>query len=420
MPDIVIPKKEIEQRRRLRVGATLVGVGLLVAFLFAIWERVPEGPSVSVKDILLGTVKTGNLVVRIRAPGELRSRSERWATSPVAGTVVKVNVYPGSTVRPDSVLLTLTNPSLQTTVLKANAELAKTRARAATEMAHLKGEMLALRGHLGSATAGERALIMKVRAETVLYGEHVISRLQFLTDRLNASNAKIQVRFLRQRIAAFESDVAAEHEAESAAVAAARATLEQARFNKASLVLRAGVAGVVEVFQVHPGQALSAGTSVARIAGTQHLQAVLDVGPESAGELADGQHAEIVIEGNSRSVVPGHIVRISPNVVGGVVPVTVHLSAPLPAGVRPHLAVFGVVTVTAIPHAVYVERPVGVEPQTQARVFVVGAAGKRAIRASVQFGMASTQFIQVVSGLTPGQRVVVSETRHWPNAMRIR
>jgi HlyD family secretion protein len=121
-----------------------------------------------------------------------------------------------------------------------------------------------------------------------------------------------------------------------------------------------------------------------------------------------------------RSVVRGRVVRISPNVVRGVVPVTVRLRGVLPASVRPNLAVSGIVTVARIRHAVYVERPIGAQPQTRGRIFLVDVRDGRAVRRTVRFGVASTDFIQILSGLTPGQRVVVSETRHWRRRMRIR
>ncbi|UEO01199.1 efflux RND transporter periplasmic adaptor subunit [Acidiferrobacter thiooxydans] len=420
MPDIVIPPGEIDRRHRLRILAVMAVVGLIVVSLFVVWRWTPQGPSVSAADILLGTVKAGNFVVRVRAPGELRPRKEQWVTSRVAGTILDANVYPGSVVTPDSVLLTLRNPNLKIAVLKADANLASTKARAATEASHLKGELLALEGRLGSEMAKGQALMMKVRAEKHLYMEHVISRLQFETDQLEARNTKDQARLLEQRIVAFKSDLVAERQSESSAVAAARATLLQAKLDEASLVVRAGISGVVQAFHVDPGQAIAAGTAVARIANPRNLETLLDVGPESARELADGQGVEILIEGNGRSIVRGRITRISPNVVGGVVPVTVRITTPLPPGARPNLAVSGVVTVATIAHAVYVERPVGAQPQTRASVFVVSPGGKRAIRTPVQFGVASTEFIQIVSGLTPGQRVVVSETRHWRTPMRIR
>lgn len=387
---------------------------------FAVWEMVPHEVAVSGADVLLATVKSGDYVVRIRAPGKLRPRIQQWVTSRVAGTVLKVSAHPGTAVVAGAGLLTMVNPTLETSVLEAEARLASTRARAATEAARLKGQLLTLEGHLGSATARERALAMKVDAERKLYGEHVIGRLQYETDRLNANNAKMQEALIRERIAAFREDLAAETDAQKAAVEAARATVQEARRDVRSLVVRAPISGVVQVLKAHSGQAIGVGDSVARIARTGDLEAVLDVGPGSAGELADGQAVKILMNSVDRSVVRGRVVRISPNVVRGVVPVTVRLRGVLPASVRPNLAVSGIVTVARIPHAVYVERPIGAQPQTRGRIFLVDVRDGRAVRRTVRFGVASTDFIQILSGLTPGQRVVVSETRHWHRRMRIR
>ena len=65
------------------------------------------------------------------------------------------------------------------------------------------------------------------------------------------------------------------------------------------------------------------------------------------------------------------------------------------------------------PDALFVERPVGASEGTKSSVFVVDADGVRLQRVAVEYGRASTSLIQIVSGVSRGDRIVVSDMRAW-------
>ena len=80
-------------------------------------------------------------------------------------------------------------------------------------------------------------------------------------------------------------------------------------------------------------------------------------------------------------------------------------------------------TVTEFGHAVdvlLVERPVDAREHATASVFVVDEDGAVLQRARVEYGRSSMSFIQIVSGVSPGDRIVVSDMRAWDRFDRIR
>ena len=60
-----------------------------------------------------------------------------------------------------------------------------------------------------------------------------------------------------------------------------------------------------------------------------------------------------------------------------------------------------------------VERPVGGSEGATSGVFVVDAEGVLLRRVRVTYGRASPSLIQIMSGVSPGDRIVVSDMRAW-------
>ena len=60
-----------------------------------------------------------------------------------------------------------------------------------------------------------------------------------------------------------------------------------------------------------------------------------------------------------------------------------------------------------------VERPVDAREGAQSTVFVVDEIGVLLRRVPIGYGRASPSLIQIVSGVSPGDRIVVSDMRPW-------
>ena len=66
-----------------------------------------------------------------------------------------------------------------------------------------------------------------------------------------------------------------------------------------------------------------------------------------------------------------------------------------------------------------VERPVGAREGAKSSVFVLGEDGVL-LRVPVEYGRVSASLIQIVSGVSPGDRIIVSNMREWDAFERLR
>jgi HlyD family secretion protein len=112
--------------------------------------------------------------------------------------------------------------------------------------------------------------------------------------------------------------------------------------------------------------------------------------------------------------------RVDPSVVEGSVTVDVKLDATLPLGARPDLSVEGTIEIENLADVVYVGRPAFGQPNSTVGIFRLDEAGKGASRMQVKLGRASVNSVEILNGLLPGDKVVLSDMSQWDAFNRIR
>jgi len=118
--------------------------------------------------------------------------------------------------------------------------------------------------------------------------------------------------------------------------------------------------------------------------------------------------------------VSGRVVQVDPAVVEGTVAVDVKLDAPLPAGASPDSSVDGTIEIDKLDNAINVGRPVFGQPNTTIGLFKIDPDGKGASLVQVQLGRASMNSIEILSGLQPSDKVILSDMSSWSEYNHIR
>src|SRR5262249_36940899 len=103
-------------------------------------------------------------------------------------------------------------------------------------------------------------------------------------------------------------------------------------------------------------------------------------------------------------------IRIAAAARDGAVLVEIGLDGPLPAGARPQLNIDGTIRIETLPDAVFVDRPAAVFEGGPCRLFRLSPDGEHAERVAATLGRASATAIEVKSGLSAGDRIIVSDT----------
>lgn len=187
-----------------------------------------------------------------------------------------------------------------------------------------------------------------------------------------------------------------------------RQEVAEARYRIGKTAVRAPFAGRITSRLVEQGQHVRTTEEMFSLADFEPLVAFIHLPEKDVLGLQPGRETRITLKADEDVRFRGRIRQISPVVdpATGTVKVTVEAIAPLPASVRPG----GFVTVDIVresrPGAVLLPRQAVLRELQSAHVFVAknGAAEKRA----VTLGLEEGERIEVLSGLKPGERVIVA------------
>ena len=119
-------------------------------------------------------------------------------------------------------------------------------------------------------------------------------------------------------------------------------------------------------------------------------------------------------------IVDGTVTRVDPSVQGGTVAVEVHIDGELPDGARPDLAVDGTIEIERLTDVLYVGRPVQSQENATVGLYRLDPDGDHALRVQVVLGRASVETVEIINGLSEGDRVILSDTSRWDENEKIR
>jgi len=174
---------------------------------------------------------------------------------------------------------------------------------------------------------------------------------------------------------------------------------------------------VLQVLPVEVGQQVQPGTNLARVADPKVLKAEVRIPETQAKDIQIGLLASI---DTRNGIVTGKVARIDPAVQNGTVLVDVTLTGELPRGARPDLSIDGTIELERLEDVIFVGRPAFGQERSTVNIFKLDAEGVYASRSQVQLGRSSVNTIEIVGGLAPGDRVILSDMSQWDSHDRVK
>jgi len=118
-----VPRVGIAAKKRKRRIIIIAASALcLILATIAISRLKPAVPSIDRSTVWIDTVKRGPMVRQVRGLGTLVPEDIRWIPANTEGRVEKINIWPGTPVEPDSVILELNSPELEQAAHEAESK----------------------------------------------------------------------------------------------------------------------------------------------------------------------------------------------------------------------------------------------------------------------------------------------------------
>ena len=377
----------------------------------------PAAPRVDKDTVYMDTVERGEMLRNVRGTGTLVPEQLRWITPITNGTVERLVLRPGATVRPDTVVIELSNPELEQQALETRLQLDAALARYESRRVELRSQELTQQASLKMVESELSQAEYEAELDEKLFKDNLVSELQVRQKQSRVSELRIRQEIEQQRLAIQADSTKATLAAEQADVDRLRTMYQLRQSQVADLQVTAGITGVLQQVEVEEGASVTPGTNLARVGDPTRLMAQLRIAETQARDIVEGQPAAV---DTRNGVIPGHVIRIDPSVQQGTVTVDVALDGELPRGARPDLTVDGTIELERLENVIYVGRPVFGQEQSVVILFKLDPDSDDAVRTRVSLGRASVSFIEVLDGLQPGDQVVLSDMSQWDAFDRVR
>jgi multidrug efflux pump subunit AcrA (membrane-fusion protein) len=411
-----IPRAPAQRGRKRLLYGGLAVLGLALATL-GLRSLKPAAPSVDRAAVWIDSVQRGPLLIEVRGPGTLVPERVRWISAVTAGRVEKRLAEPGQEVNPETELLELSNPDVQLEALESERQLTAAQA----DRVNLRTTLVTTRLNQEAAVAAAKAAYndaeRNAEASTDLARKELISTMEAsrAQDRVVELQTRYEVEQKRLEVMTEASD--SQLRLQDAQVGRLRAVTEFQRGRIRSMKVLAGAHGILQELPLEVGQWAQSGAVLARLVEPGRLKAVLRIPETQAKDLTLGQPAAI---DTRNGIVTGAVARIDPAVQNGTVTVDVRLEGEMPRGARPDLSVDGTIQVERLNNVLHVGRPAYGQANSTVGLFKLSPDGTEATRVNVRLGRTSVNTVEVLGGLQPGEKVIISDMSRWDGVDRVR
>ena len=412
-----VERTGVTRRRWIRRTLyALLAVAVLTGTTVGLSRLKPAEPAAERSSLIIDSVKRGLMLRQVRGPGKLVPEEILWIPTPTDARVQNVPWQPGVAVKPDTVLVELSNPELVLATTNAEWGAKSAEAELISQEAKLNNQTLEMEATIAKEEADHHEAELQLEVDQRLFKDDLIAERNLNLSKARVANLAKLISIDQKRIKSHRDSLKAQLAVQEAKVEQAKAEYELKKRQLDSLKVRAGLEGVLEQVKVEVGQRVIAGTVLAKVTNPHKLKAVLKIPETQARDITQGQKAMV---DTRNTVVAGRVVRIDPAAESGTVTVDVTLDGAMPREARPDLSVDGTIELERLEDVLYLTRPSYSQPDSAGSLFRVNGDGS-AVRTPVKFGRGSVMTIEVVSGLSVDDQVIVSDTREWDAYQRIR
>lgn len=278
---------------------------------------------------------------------------------------------------------------------------------ARTQVSAMEGALDVAQGDLNSGKANRDSMLAQKEAAEKQYSigvNGVMADTASAKSRLRQAEAVLE--YAKSNTAqkpAYEKNISAL----KSAVAAAEANLRSVESRRADTVLRAPISGIVASRSADPGATATPGLPVLTLVGTNQLWVSFGAPEEVNRKVTSGMPVTVVFDGLPDRQFTARVIHQNPSADPANRQFQVRAAVDKPGDVlKPGM--FGRVKLVTSQtlHAMAVPREAVQEGRGDSSVVVIDD-NKVAHRRSVTAGPADTNFVSIVSGVQPGENVVI-------------
>lgn len=401
----------IEKKKGLRALFTKRGIPYLAGalfLLFVVWLLVRDNSStlrVDARTISVGTVARGEFNDYIRVTGQVQPITTVQLSPLEAGIVERLVVEEGASVHKGDVLVELSNTSLTLEILNSEAELAEKQNILRNTLISMEQQKLDLRLDKVQLDLDVERKRRTWQQNEELYRSNLIAREDWLQSKedYELAERKRELNIERQIQDSLYRTVQIEQMEDN--LANMKRNMELIRQRIGNLQVKSPIDGEVGLLDVVLGQSVSSGQKIGQVNDLSDYKVEAEIDESYIDRVRAGLDATFERQDTAFTM---RLRKVYPEVRNGQFRADFTFVGAHPRNIRSGQTYYLHLELGQPTDAVIIPRGSFYQSTGGAWIYVVAPEGDRAYKRPIRIGRQNPQYYEVLEGLEPGERVIVS------------
>ena len=386
----------------------LVWVGVAALALFIGWLVFRDNSStlrVDAQLLNIATVEQGEFNDYVRLTGSVQPMTTVQLSPLESGVVERIVAEEGTSVKRGDVILEMSNNSLSMQILQSEADLAEKQNILRNTMISMEQERLALRQEKLQLDLEVSRLKRTFEQNQSLYNDKLLAREDYLRSKedyeLAVGRRNLVLERQKQDSLYRSSQVAQMEES----LRSMQRNMELIRQRVDNLKVKAPIDGEVGMLDAVLGQSLQQGANIGQVNDLTTYKVQAQIDEHYIDRITTGLVASFERQGAEYEM---QLRKVYPEVRNGQFKADFRFVGDAPENIRSGQTYYLNLQLGEAAEAVLIPRGSFYQATGGRWIYVVDASGEKAYRREIRIGRQNPQYYEVIEGLQPGEKVIVS------------
>lgn len=381
------------------------GVVLIAVFVWLGTSNFSSTLRVDRRGISIGDVKREQFNDYVSVDGRVVPISVVQISPEEGGVVKEIVVDEGAHVRKGDVIVRLSNSNLDLEILNSESELAEKQDMLRNTQISMEQDKLNNSNEALQLDMDEQRKKRQYAHHEALQKEQLNSREEYLQAKEDYELAKKKHTLIKQRLAQDEKLRRAQIDQMNDNLEAMQRNVHLVRQRKEHLNVRSAIDGEVGTLDVELGQSITSGQKIGVINDLSDYKVEAMVDEHYIDRVLPGLTATFEQSGKSYNL---RVRKVYPEVREGRFRIDFVFSDKRPSNIRTGQTYYIDLQLGESKKAIIIPKGTFYSVTGGNWIFVLDKDGKKAYRRKIRIGRQNPQYYEVLEGLEPGERVIVS------------
>lgn len=401
----------IEKKKGLRAVFRQKNIPYFLAgifVLFVLWLLLRDNAStlrVNAETISTGEVRLGEFDDYIRVSGQVQPVTVVQVSLLEGGFVEEKLIEEGAMVKKGDVLMRLSNNTLSLQILKSEADLAEQENSLRNTRVIMEQEKLDLQKQRLEYTINTERKRRRYEQYRRLDKEGLIAHEDYLQAKEDYELAakSLELVLARQQQDSIYRSIQINNLQES--LESMRRSIQLVRQRVENLNVKSPIDGQLGTLNVTLGQSIGGGTKVGQVNDLSDYKIEAYIDEHYIDRVQSGLSATFERQDTSFSTI---VEKVYPEVINGQFKADFYFNGERPDNIRIGQTYYLNLQLGQPTQSVYIPRGVFYQSTGGSWIYVISPDGTRAYRRPIRIGRQNPQYYEVLEGLEPGEKVIIS------------